>query len=414
VLISNTNGQLVWTDKISNAVAFVKKEHIVESDSTTVDFDIVLSYDNEGIMSDSLLLFKNSLYISNFTYEYDINANILTISLPNEEIFNTDDALNLIVIRNTSAEMLTKLSDEYVSKKEAIEILSNGTISLSDYVKREELLKYSLRNHIHTRYAAKDHSHRGVYADYYHNHDGLYMTRDEVNSILGNILSINPDLIDIISTIAGDLTTLEPTFVTKAVYDAFTATTEQRLTDLETINDNTLYMDPNTGKVSKAVISEESINFIPVNMESYQILTKYKVSDDPEETTVYTLEEWLDHVLSLIDSEELRIKKIYQQLMVSDKVVKSYVLNSSDVSGININNFVITEVTLEITEAFDEEISLVMDNISFIDSDEIIEDEVAITTYYANLLVNIEKNISFDLGISTVGNAIVTITGYGV
>lgn len=413
VLITNTEGQLVWTDKISNAIAFVKRDQVVVADSATVDFDIVLSYDNQGVMTDSILLFKNSLYIGGFTHDYDINANILTITLPNGEMFNTDDVLTLIVIRNTSAEMLTKLADGYVSKKEAIEILSSGTISLVDYVKREELIKYSLRNHIHTRYAAKDHSHWGVYADYYHNHDGLYMTRDDVNSLLGNILSINPDLIDIIASIASDAEALA-TFVTQIDYNEFVSTTNQRLTDLETVNDNTLYLDPNTGQVSKATISGESITFTPVNLNSYQILTKYKISDDPEETVVFNLEQWLDHVLDLIDSEELRIKKIYQQLMISDKIIKTYTLSSDSVSGLTLSNFVIKNVTLDITEAFDDEIGINMNGISFIDPAEIIEDEIAITSYDANLSITIEKNIRFDLGLSNVGNAILTISGYSI
>ena len=86
---------------------------------------------------------------------------------------------------------------------------------------------------------------------------------------------------------------LSQLFVTQAVYDAFVSTTNQRLTDLETVNDNTLYLDPNTGQVSKANISGASITFTPVNLNSYQILTKYKISDDPEETVVYNLEQWL-------------------------------------------------------------------------------------------------------------------------
>ena len=55
-----------------------------------------------------------------------------------------------------------------------------------------------------------------------------------------------------------------------------------------------------------------------------------------------------------------------------------------------------------------------MDGISFIDTTEILEDEIAITSYDANLSITIEKNITFDLGLSNVGNAILTISGYGI
>jgi len=113
------------------------------------------------------------------------------------------------------------------------------------------------------------------------------MTRDDVNQVLGNILSINPDLISIISTIASDLGTLDATFVAKTVYNQYVADTDQRLDDLETIDDNTLYLNPNTGEVSIKVAG----NFESADISSYQIMTKYKIDDDPQQTVVYNLED---------------------------------------------------------------------------------------------------------------------------
>ena len=414
ILKVGSDGDIAWSDKLSSSIAFVKKEKSLISDQSSVDFDVDLSFDDQGVIIDSILLFKNSLYVSNLVSVYDQNAKILTVSLTGGELFNEGDLLTLILIRNTSAEMLSKLSDEYVSKKEAIEILSSGTINLRDYAKKESLYRYSLRNHIHTRYAARDHAHWGVYADYYHNHNGLYMTRDDVNQILGNILSINPDLIDIISSIASDLETLQETFVAKAIYDQYISDTNARLNDLEVIDENQLYINPNTGEVSKRVVVGESISFIPTNINSYQIETKYKISDDPEETVLYNLEDWLDHVLDLIQTEELRIKKVYQETMKADKVIKTYTLLSNDSDGIDVDKFAITGIKLSISEPFDSPISIYLDDSIMIEDYEIIENEASVVNYDINMNITTEKNISFDLGIATTGIAVLIITGYAI
>jgi len=374
---------------------------------------VSLSFDNDGNVVDSILLFKNNLYVNNFTYDYNEGAKILTISLSGEDIFNEGDMLTLLLIRNTSAEMLSKLSDQYVSKKEAIEILSNGTIDLKDYVKKESLAKYSLKNHMHARYTSKDHSHTGIYADYYHNHDGLYMTRDNINELLGNILSINPELVNLISSIAGDLETLNQTFVSKLLYDDYVSLTNQRINDLESIDDKTLYIDTNTGQVSRKINNENSIVFEPVSIESYQIKTKYKITDDEEETEVYDLEDWLEYVLGLIDTEESRIKKIYNLMAKSDKVVKTYTLSSVE-NQLVLDKFTITDIKLNILEEFDNPISILLDGEILIGEEDIVENEVCISTYGINMIISSEKVISFNIDPIDTGMAFLIITGYHI
>jgi len=112
------------------------------------------------------------------------------------------------------------------------------------------------------------------------------MTKDEVNSVLGNILSINPDLIDIISSIAADTETLSA-FATSTNFDAYKSATDSRLDDLETYNAEILYIDTNTGEVKKDIDGVKTT----IDINSVQIQTKYKISDDPQETVVYNLEE---------------------------------------------------------------------------------------------------------------------------
>ena len=79
--------------------------------------------------------------------------------------------VTLIVIRQTSSESMAELlARDYVSKKDAVDILAHGTLSLDDYISREEIINYAKTQHIHTQYALREHNHDERYANYYHSH----------------------------------------------------------------------------------------------------------------------------------------------------------------------------------------------------------------------------------------------------
>ena len=111
-----------------------------------------------------------------------------------------------------------------------------------------------LRNHVHTNYANRIHTHDGIYASYHHHHDN-YITREDLNKAISNILSINPDIVTIISQIATDLETLQNTFVTRDENVEVIMNIENRLTNLEEIQESSLYLkifeDENTNLVSQ-------------------------------------------------------------------------------------------------------------------------------------------------------------------
>lgn len=292
----DTEGKIRWSNEFASNQCFLKLNQTVSNlnGSSQVIFNDV----NLDPELDTLLVFRKNMLIPDVEYNYDDVLRKLTILLESDY----GDTITVLVVRNTSAEMLKKLSDQYISKSEAIQILSNGKINLEEYAKKTSLNNYALRNHAHTNYAARNHSHHGVYADFIHNHDGQYVSKAELNNMVASLLAINPDVIDAISQIASDLNNLANAFVLNSEFVAKTTIINSRLDDLEFVRANGLMLNTNTGLIT-------TNNGQNIEMESSQILTKYL-----EDGTIrrLNLEEYLDLIYStmqdLVDKHVNRTK----------------------------------------------------------------------------------------------------------
>ena len=68
--------------------------------------------------------------------------------------------VTLVLIKNSSAGSIAdEIAEKYVSKEDAVSILSHGKINLKDFVRKTELIKFSKLDHLHSQYAFKDHNH---------------------------------------------------------------------------------------------------------------------------------------------------------------------------------------------------------------------------------------------------------------
>lgn len=84
--------------------------------------------------------------------------------------------VTLVLIKNSSAGSIAdEIAEKYVSKEDAVAILSHGKINLKDFVKRTELLKFSKLDHTHSQYALKDHNHDARYANFHHTHPEILL-----------------------------------------------------------------------------------------------------------------------------------------------------------------------------------------------------------------------------------------------
>lgn len=134
--------------------------------------DAELSGDGKNLV---YLLEKGNRYFD-FGDEDENTADLYDLDNNNETVFT------LILIKNSasskdgenlSGSLLNELAENYVSKEEAVRILSHGKIKLNEYAKSEALISYSKIGHIHTQYANKNHNHDYKYANFYHSHPEL-------------------------------------------------------------------------------------------------------------------------------------------------------------------------------------------------------------------------------------------------
>ena len=82
--------------------------------------------------------------------------------------------ITLVLIRNSATTSITEaFDDKYITKEDAIAILSHGKLNLTDYASIDYLKNYAKINHIHSQYALVDHNHDYRYANFRHTHPEL-------------------------------------------------------------------------------------------------------------------------------------------------------------------------------------------------------------------------------------------------
>jgi hypothetical protein len=105
-----------------------------------------------------------------------------------------------LVIKNTAGGAFTnEILKNYVSKEDAIDILSHGKISLSDYATISELQSYARKAHNHSNYALRGHNHDYRYADYAHTH-AEYVTKAYLLQLVSTYLDkelSDADIVDL-------------------------------------------------------------------------------------------------------------------------------------------------------------------------------------------------------------------------
>jgi len=99
------------------------------------------------------------------------------------EAETVDVYITLLVVRNSANNSIAdEIARNYVSKKDAVSILSNGTIDLSDYATKSDLLKVSKVGHTHSEYSRVGHNHDSRYAMYKHTHP-------EISAVMAEIIN---------------------------------------------------------------------------------------------------------------------------------------------------------------------------------------------------------------------------------
>jgi len=75
------------------------------------------------------------------------------------------------MINNGVSTTINKLAKDYITKEEAIILLSEGKIDLSKYATKNDFYKKADKYHVHSDYSKIDHTHDYRYSPYHHTHD---------------------------------------------------------------------------------------------------------------------------------------------------------------------------------------------------------------------------------------------------
>jgi len=206
-LTTDEQGNVVWDNTLLPTQSFFAESKRVADiasslegmDSLTAVFQNVfynIKTDFPILLIDGIFNFKLSPYKITETdviYKIPISGDQFSIT--------TESDLTLIVIKNTAQQAVTaELARNYVSKADAVEILSRGKLNLSDYVRRSELNKFAIYNHRHSQYSLKSHNHDYKYANFHHTHPELALlisrikegvSTDDVNNWLNELHTTN-------------------------------------------------------------------------------------------------------------------------------------------------------------------------------------------------------------------------------
>jgi hypothetical protein len=177
----DSEGKAEWKNNLLAAQAFQVKSRKVEATGLTISFDGVEF--NQSLDEVLVLVGKFFVYNIERPIQYSQLTKTLTIKLisdpdSSEEVQSLEvgETVTIIVIRNGAAAILDTLATDYVTKDEAITLLSGGSVNLSDYATKADLRGYAKKYHTHSQFARADHEHDYRYAMFNHTH-AEYLTR---------------------------------------------------------------------------------------------------------------------------------------------------------------------------------------------------------------------------------------------
>lgn len=188
-LSTDEYGSLVWENKLLPSQTFYAKtitvtsenlEKVVRNEREYVK--LVFENANYDLKNDFPMLTVNDFFIFSAKPDLSESGKDVVYYLPlypiigegqyDFELVEPNEYRNvtLVLIKNSASGALKELAENYVTKEDAINILSKGKISLKDYATKNELLGFTKLGHTHSQYALKEHNHDSRYANFQHTH----------------------------------------------------------------------------------------------------------------------------------------------------------------------------------------------------------------------------------------------------
>ena len=194
-LSTDEYGNMVWDNKLLPSQTFYAEtirvdianiETVVKHERDCVK--IVFKNANYRVGEDFPLLMVNDFFVFNVKPDVTESGKDVIYYLPISPISGEGHYdfeliepgeyrdVTLVLIKNSSAGSIAdEIAEKYVSKEDAVAILSHGKINLKDFVRKTELVKFSKLDHTHSQYALKDHNHDARYANFHHTHPEILL-----------------------------------------------------------------------------------------------------------------------------------------------------------------------------------------------------------------------------------------------
>lgn len=206
-LSTDEYGNMVWDNKLLPTQTFYAKTVRIDiSNIQEVEHNertcakIVFENANYRVGEDFPLLMVNDFFVFGVQPEISEGSKDLVYYLPvtpisgeghyDFELIEPGEYrdVTLVLIKNSSAGSIAdEIAEKYISKEDAVSILSHGKINLKDFVRKTELIKFSKLDHVHAQYALKDHNHDARYANFHHTHPEILL------GVVNYLGSENPD-----------------------------------------------------------------------------------------------------------------------------------------------------------------------------------------------------------------------------
>jgi hypothetical protein len=335
------NGNPEWKNNFIAAQTFQLKSTQITSTSLTASFEDVL-YDQT---LDDVLVLAGKFFVYNRAVQYNPSTRVLTVTLvadPNSdsevEAFEVGETVSILIIRNGAASILDTLAKDYVTKSEAITLLTGGSVNLNNYVKKTDLTGYAKKYHTHSQFARADHDHDYRYAMFNHTHSD-YLTRNATLSLIEEVLAVHPDILTKLQAISDYLVENSPELATLA--------TKTDLADIQaqinTIN-STFGERVQTFLDSEATVQSERVltNFVDQGGNTMNL-----------DEVLTDLRNDLDGDYGNIDVDEVFVKDDIPVILAEGETQGNYKNGDILDSSININEVLIKLLQREIIPTYE-------------------------------------------------------------
>lgn len=125
----------------------------------------------------------------------------ITAEMQDARLFEENNTVSVLIIRNGAAAVLDELADEYITKADAINLLSGGSVNLRKYATKTDLQSRAMRDHTHSQFARIDHNHDYRYANVNHTHSE-YLTRDKTLQLIQEYFQEDTEVMDILTQVS--------------------------------------------------------------------------------------------------------------------------------------------------------------------------------------------------------------------